>query len=139
MSILYKNTKGETIDPTSIAQGTDFVAEVTVQNPGSLGKYYKDMALSQVFPSGWEIHNARMGSLSYGSSSLCDYQDIRDDRVYTYFGLAKTQSVTYRIQLHAAYIGKYYLPSTVCEAMYDNSISAQEGGKWVDVVKKEGS
>ena len=139
MSILYKNTKGETIDPTSIAQGTDFVAEVTVQNPGSLGKYYKDMALSQVFPSGWEIHNARMGSLSYGASSLCDYQDIRDDRVYTYFGLAKTQSVTYRIQLHAAYIGKYYLPSTVCEAMYDNSILAQQGGKWVDVVKKEGS
>jgi alpha-2-macroglobulin len=138
MSILYKNTKGEMIDPTRITQGTDFVAEVTVQNPGTLGRTYKEMALSQVFPSGWEIHNARMGGMTYGTSSIYDYQDIRDDRVYTYFDLPKNQSVTYRVQLHAAYIGKYYLPTTVCEAMYDHNILAKQGGKWVDVVKKEG-
>ncbi len=139
MKVLYKNMKGENLSPSSIAQGTDFFAEVTVTNPGSLGKNYKEMALSQVFPSGWEIHNARMQNISYGASALCDYQDIRDDRVYTYFSIGKGQSVTYRIQLHAAYIGKYYLPTTLCEAMYDNSITARNAGQWVTVNASEGS
>ncbi len=136
MSILYKNMKGETIQPTSITQGTDFFAEVTVTNPADLGKNYKEMALSQVFPSGWEIHNSRMQNVTYGSNSLSEYQDIRDDRVYTYFDLGMNQSVTYRIQLHAAYEGKYYLPSVLCEAMYNNGISARAAGEWVSVVSE---
>jgi hypothetical protein len=137
MSVLYKNTKGETLDPTSIPQGTDFFAEVTIANPGNLYNHYKEMALSQVFPSGWEIHNARTSGVNYGSSSQCDYQDIRDDRVYTYFDLHATQSVTYRVQLNAAYIGRYYLPMISCEAMYDANIAARQSGMWVSVVGKE--
>jgi alpha-2-macroglobulin len=139
MNIAYKNTKGEAINPESIVQGTDFIAEVTVRNPGNLGKNYKELAISQVFPSGWEIHNARMNAVTYGAaSSNADYQDIRDDRVYTYFDLPKNQAVTYRIQLHAAYIGKYYLPTTLCDAMYDHSIMSQVPGRWINVVKGAG-
>jgi len=41
-------------DPTKLEQGTDFIAEVTVINPGSLVKY-DNMALTQIFPSGWEF------------------------------------------------------------------------------------
>lgn len=136
MVVSYKNMKGEVLDPTNIAQGTDFIAEVSVTNPGNLYSYYKELALSQVFPSGWEIHNARMSGVNYGNSSQADYQDIRDDRVYTYFDLNKSQTVTYRVQLNAAYVGRYFLPMQQCEAMYDQNIAASVGGVWVNVVGK---
>jgi hypothetical protein len=35
--------------------------------------------------------------------------------------------------LNAAYPGKYFLPGTYCEAMYDNTINAGVSGKWVEV------
>jgi alpha-2-macroglobulin len=100
-----------------------------------LGKGYKEMALTQVFPSGWEIHNARMDRLTtYTNTAIPEYQDLRDDRVLSYFDIAAGKSHTYRVQLNAAYLGKYYLPTTACEAMYDNTIAARQPGMWVEVV-----
>ena len=134
MNIQYKTAKGETINPANLRQGTDFIAEVTVTNPGTLGKNYKEMALTQVFPSGWEILNSRMEKVEgFNNTSVPRYQDIRDDRVNTFFEIPSGKSHTYRVQLNAAYVGKYYLPAQVCEAMYDNSISAKQGGMWVEV------
>ena len=134
MNIQYKTLKGEPLNVTNIRQGTDFVAEVTVANTGSLGKNYKEMALTQVFPSGWEIGNSRMEKVQgYTNTSVPRYQDIRDDRVNTFFDLLSGKSHTYRVQLNAAYIGRFWLPTQQCEAMYDNSISAKQGGFWVDV------
>jgi alpha-2-macroglobulin len=96
------------------------------------------MALTQVFPSGWEIHNARMDLLKDDSKSdVPQYQDIRDDRVMSYFEIGAGKSQTYRIQLNASYIGKYYLPTTNCEAMYDNQISARQPGMWVEVIPSD--
>jgi alpha-2-macroglobulin len=136
MNIQYKTIKGEVINPSNLRQGTDFIAEVTVTNPGSLGKNYKEMALSQVFPSGWEILNPRMDRVEgFNNTSVPRYQDIRDDRVNTFFEIASGKSHTYRIRLNAAYVGKYYLPAQVCEAMYDNTITAKQGGMWVEVNK----
>jgi alpha-2-macroglobulin len=66
----------------------------------------------------------------------CDCQDIRDNRVYTYFNMNENETLTYYIQLNAAYLGKYFLPGTYCSAMYDNSINAGVNGKWVEVVKE---
>ena len=93
--------------------------------------------LHQIFPSGWEILNTRLqeGEGSFKSSPY-DYQDIRDDRVYTYFNMNENETRTYYIQLNAAYLGKYFLPGTYCSAMYDNSINAGVNGKWVEVVKE---
>jgi alpha-2-macroglobulin len=134
MNIQYKTLKGEPLDVRNIRQGTDFVAEVTVTNVGSLGKNYKEMALSQVFPSGWEILNSRMEKVQgYTNTSIPRYQDIRDDRVNTFFDLPAGKSHTYRVQLNAAYVGRYYLPNQLCEAMYDNSITARQPGTWVAV------
>ena len=138
MNVIYRNLRGEPLNPQSIKQGTDFIAEITVGNPGSLGKAYKEMALSQVFPSGWEILNPRMDRVQgWTNTSVPRYQDIRDDRVNTFFDLAVGKTHTYRIQLNAAYAGHFWLPTQLCEAMYDNSISAKQTGKWVDVVAGE--
>jgi uncharacterized protein YfaS (alpha-2-macroglobulin family) len=96
---------------------------------------YQELALAQVFPSGWEIINTRMGDLSTGTQSGFDYQDFRDDRVNTFFDLSENQTKVFRVQLNAAYPGKYYLPATSCSAMYDESVSASVKGQWVSVVR----
>jgi alpha-2-macroglobulin len=136
MSVSYVSQDGKAIDVNSLSQGTDFVAKVIIKNPGKRG-YYTQMALSQIFPSGWEILNARMlGGEGAFKSSSSTYQDIRDDRVYTYFNIGVNETLTYYVQLNASYLGRYFLPGTYCEAMYDNSITAGVNGKWVQVVNQ---
>lgn len=138
IKVNYKTLKGKSLDPNRIEQGTDFIAEVTVTNPGTRGVYYREMALSQVFPSGWEILNTRMSDVQhFKNTSHATYQDIRDDRVYSYFDIGSKKIKTYRVQLNAAYQGRYYMPSVVCEAMYDYTINARQPGTWVEVVKPE--
>ncbi len=134
MNVSYLDMNGKSINPASISQGTDFKMKVTVFNPGLKGDI-QEMALSQIFPSGWEIHNARMNNYSTGGNSYYDYQDVRDDRVYTYFSLRKGKSKTFTVNLNATYDGRYYLPSILCQAMYDNSVSSVKPGKWVEVVR----
>jgi hypothetical protein len=64
------------------------------------------------------------------------YQDVRDDRVYTFYDLKNGESKTFTLLLNASYLGKYYLPTVYSEAMYDRSINARQHGKWVEVVKE---
>ena len=136
MSVNFISQNGNTIDITKLTQGSDFVAKVVIKNPGKRG-YYSQMALSQIFPSGWEILNARMfdGEGAFKSSSST-YQDIRDDRVYTYFNIGAGETLTYYIQLNASYLGRFFLAGTYCEAMYDNSITGGVNGRWVEVVNQ---
>lgn len=139
LAIKYTDLQGTAIDPSRIRQGTDFIAEVQISNPGIRGRY-DEMALSQVFPSGWEIYNSRMNNVqNFTNTHVPEYQDIRDDRVYSYFDINASQTHIYRVQLNAAYEGRYYLPTVSCSAMYDNSISARQPGQWVEVVSAEGS
>jgi uncharacterized protein YfaS (alpha-2-macroglobulin family) len=135
MRIGYFTLGGKEVDPAKLKQGTDFVAQVTVKNPGKRGRY-DNLALTQIFPSGWEILNTRMLNNDEAFvSSPSDYRDIRDDRVNTYFSLPEGKEVTYYVMLNAAYAGKYYMPATYCEAMYNNSITALLKGQWVEVMK----
>ncbi|HEY5406285.1 MAG TPA: MG2 domain-containing protein [Ginsengibacter sp.] len=136
LNVTYLTRDLKPIDVSKMIQGTDFIAKVMVRNPGNRGAYER-MALNQIFPSGWEILNTRLqdGEGAYKSSPF-EYQDIRDDRVYTYFNLNENETRTYYIQLNAAYLGKYFLPGTYCGAMYDNAINAAVNGKWVEVVKE---
>jgi len=135
MKVNFLDLKGDTININKLEQGTDFIAQVRLKNPGLHGRY-NEMALSQIFPSGWEIHNTRMNNISSNlKASTPEYQDIRDDRVYSYFDIRPTEEQVYNVQLNAAYVGKYYLPSTYCEAMYDNTINARQPGQWVEVFR----
>jgi len=133
--VKYLTTNGDAIDVTKIRQGIDFVAKVTVTNPGARG-IYNEMALSEIFPGGWEILNTRLyNSEGKFESSPSGYMDIRDDRVYYYFDIKPHQTLTYYAQLNAAYQGKYYWPGVYCEAMYDHTISGGISGKQVEVVE----
>jgi uncharacterized protein YfaS (alpha-2-macroglobulin family) len=135
VAVNYLSTTGQSIDISKLKQGSDFVAKVTVKNPGTRGAY-QQMALSQIFPSGWEILNTRLfNSEGQFKSSASDYMDIKDDRVYQYFNIKAGETLTYYVQLNAAYLGKYFWPGVYCEAMYDNTISGGVSGKWVEVIE----
>jgi uncharacterized protein YfaS (alpha-2-macroglobulin family) len=135
MGVDYKTLKGEKLDPSKLKQGQDFYAEVTVKNTGSQG-LYEQMALTQIFPSGWEIINTRLNNNEGAfSASPFDYQDVRDDRVLTYFNLRQSETKTFRVLLNASYLGRFYLSSVQCEAMYNNNITATSRGMWVEVYK----
>ncbi|MDR0667274.1 MAG: hypothetical protein LBF90_01485 [Prevotellaceae bacterium] len=130
VAVRYLKPDGTELDVTRLAQGTDFMAEVRVKNPGQRGDYV-NLALTQILPSGWEITDNRMDDIP--ASDHIANRDIRDDRVLTYFDLHEGQSLTVRVNLRAAYTGRYYLPAVSCEAMYDASISANTVGKQVVV------
>jgi uncharacterized protein YfaS (alpha-2-macroglobulin family) len=134
MTVKYSYPDGSYLSPVSISQGTDFVAHVTVTHPGIL-KQYEEMALTQIFPSGWEIVNTRLFQTGYSSdyASTPEYIDIRDDRVYTYFDLGRGKSKTFKVLLNASYAGKFWMPPTYCDAMYDATIFSQKGGMFVTV------
>ena len=94
------------------------------------------MVLTTVVPSGWEIMNKRLHDISQTAISYFDYQDIRDDRIYTYFDLGMNQQKTFVFEINASYQGKFHQPPVRCEAMYDGSVYAQVPGRWVRVAGK---
>jgi len=107
------------------------VAKVT--NLGLRGDLH-ELALSHVFASGWEIHNDRMDSFRRSAAAPFEYQDVRDDRVYTYFDLKAGETKSIEVRLNASYLGKFYLPMVSVEAMYDATLNARVKGQWVQVV-----
>ena len=131
MKISYVDSEGKPIKVDTLSRGRNFKAVVTVTNTGS--SVARDLALAQKFPSGWEIQNDRINRDDYSYPAGVTYQDIRDDRVYSFFDLGGGQSVTIITGLTATYPGKFYLPAVSCEAMYDASISALVPGQWTEV------
>jgi len=101
-------------------------------------EYVNDVALTQIFPSGWEIVNTRFTDFGSATTSQARFTDIRDDRVNFYFNLnkkGKHGSKTFNVLLNASYLGNYYLPGIQAEAMYDNDYLVRGKGKWIEVVK----
>ncbi|MFN6037240.1 MAG: hypothetical protein ACK452_02135, partial [Bacteroidota bacterium] len=140
ISVNYKTMSGGDINVNEIQQGTDFIAEVSISNQYARG-YLSNLALSQIFPSGWEIHNTRMDDNTLGlqRNDLPTYQDIRDDRILSYFDLGSDRKKTFRVVLNAAYSGRFYLPGIKAEAMYNSNIYASRKGMWVEVSKNRQS
>ena len=136
-SIVYKDLKGNAIEIDNLKQGQDFVATVTVSNLKN--ERVTDVALTQIFPSGWEIVNTRFTAFGNAAKrSDARFTDIRDDRVNFYFDLNKKGQYgtnTFNVMLNASYLGTYYLPGVQAEAMYDNEFLVRTKGKWVTVEK----
>ncbi len=129
----FRDGAGELIDVTSLRQGSDLVATITVTNTSNDHLY--DLALTQIFPSGWEIINTSFSTSGTANVSKARYTDIRDDRVNFYFDLRANKSATYTVKLNASFLGTYYLPGSQVEAMYDANYMARNKGKWVQIKK----
>jgi uncharacterized protein YfaS (alpha-2-macroglobulin family) len=133
LEVQYLLPDGKPLDPSRLDQGTDFKAVVKVTNNGVRGDY-RAVALSQVVASGWEIRNDRLDPSRQRSSSAFDHQDVRDDRVFTYFDLKAGESKAFEVAMNASYLGRFYLPMVTVEAMYDATLNARVKGQWVEVV-----
>ncbi len=144
LSLDYADLSGKRIDPDDLALGSDMQISLTVRNSSALD--LREMALTHLLPSGWEILNYRLAMQEgeYGEESepepvaasaypFMDYQDIRDDRVMTYFSLARGDSKTFIIRVNKTYEGRFYLPAVSVSAMYDQSIQALVPGRWLSV------
>jgi alpha-2-macroglobulin len=135
MEVKYTDMNSAPVSVEEMTQGKDFVMHVTVRNLGLVGDI-QNLALTTYIPSGWEIHNSRLDeSAPAQNAGNFTYQDIRDDKVLTYFDLRNTETKSFSILLNATYEGKYYLPAVNTEAMYDNSVFARNKGGWIRVVK----
>jgi uncharacterized protein YfaS (alpha-2-macroglobulin family) len=62
------------------------------------------------------------------------FQDIRDDRVLTYFDLPAGATKEFKTDLQTSYIGDFVLPAILCEAMYDPSAYARTKAGRVSVL-----
>jgi uncharacterized protein YfaS (alpha-2-macroglobulin family) len=136
MKVAYYDLKMNSLDHTSLEQGTDFMMVVTVTNNSFINA--DNLALTQVMPSGWEIRNTRMFEAEYGiKEDSYTYRDFRDDRVNTYFSLVPKESKTFVAVVSAAYLGQYFQPSVLCEAMYTPDMYARIPGKVIKVTEPE--
>ena len=129
----YFDGSGKSMDITKVRQGSEITAQVTVTNTSI--DDVNNIALSKIFPGGWEIVNTSFTDLGGGASGNARYTDIRDDRVNFYFDLGAKKSKTFVVKLNASYLGTYYLPGTQVEAMYDSNYYARNKGIWVTVEK----
>jgi len=132
-NIVFKGRNGTKLDPAYIMQGTDFVAEVSLTN--TKADLIKNVALSEIFPSGWEIVNTRFTDFGEFAENEVTYTDLRDDRANFYFDMKKNETKIFRVLLNASYLGRYYLPGIQAEAMYNKDYAVRTKGQWVEVVQ----
>lgn len=145
MTTVFTDMEGNPISPTRLPQGKDFIAVVNVSAELAQSRFkIEDIALTMVMPSGWQIRNQRLegDALEEG----LDYQDIRDDRVLSYFSLWQQYSWWYRyndysrtsqkirVVLNASFAGRFYLPGWQVGPMYEDDIQASTTGQWVEVI-----
>lgn len=114
----YIDTKGMPISVTRLKQDTEFRAKIAVTG---INDMVDNMALTYIVPSGWEIWNDRLYDTPVSDETYCD---IRDNSCRFYFALKRGETKTYEVRLRAAYQGKYLLPPTVCEDMYNPACRA---------------
>jgi uncharacterized protein YfaS (alpha-2-macroglobulin family) len=134
MEVSYLDKNKKVISPDRMVEGSTFYAVVDVRYSSGVIKPLSNGALKQIFPSGWEITNLRLNNDPSTQSDPFVYQDIRDDRVYTFFHLKDRKISRYVIPLTATYRGTWYLPAQKAGDMYDGSFSATIPGKWVQVI-----
>jgi uncharacterized protein YfaS (alpha-2-macroglobulin family) len=150
LDVEYKDEEGRNLDVSRLAQGSDLIARLVVTN--TTPNRIDNIALAQLVPAGWEIHNERLEGTQAtgerqqsegpkpwwleptGSKVSVEHVDIRDDRIYRHFGLKAGERLVITTRLNAAYRGRFYLPSIAAEAMYDAALYAREKGQWVEVV-----
>ena len=137
LTVYYTAMDGTPLNPAELTQGTDFKMMVTVTNRSNRNATIQNLALSSFIPSGWEIHNERLSETEETAKSTAyTFQDVRDDKVLTYFDLRYNESKTFTILVNAAYEGRFYLPASSVEAMYDNTYYSNNVGQWIRVIKK---
>lgn len=141
MDVTFVDKNGKPLDVSTLAQGTDFSARVSIYALDE-DSQLDNLALIMTMPSGWQINNSRMEGKALANG--LEYQDIQDDRVMSYFSLGRyydyhrysKREIELDVALNASFKGKFYLPGWQVSAMYDDEIKSKIRGQWVEVVDR---
>jgi uncharacterized protein YfaS (alpha-2-macroglobulin family) len=120
LTVQYRDSSGRAVNPQSLNPGEDMEVRVTVRNSHS--QAVEEIAVIIPVPASWEIINTRL--TGEAPPSTFRYQDIRDDRVLTYFNLNRNEEKTVSFMVNKTYDGSYFRPAIHAYAMYDESIRA---------------
>jgi len=130
----FYNENGQPVVVDQQSQGSPFWVIYTVESLWS--DPLETLALSSVFPSGWEIINTRVTGdvppewVSAMGITSGEYMDIRDDRVNWFFDLPAQGRLAFGVKINPTFQGMYALPPIVVEAMYSPEYYARiEGGR----------
>ena len=133
--VLRRNFYDEDGHPVTIdtrEQGKPFWV---IYNIGSqYGETIENVALSSVFPAGWEIINTRLtgeplpGWVEDHQLNRADYMDIRDDRVNWFLDLRNGSQRNFGVKINPSFKGTFALPPVVAEAMYSPDVYARIKG-----------
>ena len=132
LEVTYRDAKDNAVDAARIAQGSDLKVEISVTNLSKVS--LNNLALTHFVPAGCQISNPRLFSGEPGAG-FYDYQDVRDDSIYTYFNLDAGAKKTFVAMLNASYSGRFYQPGISVESMYDAEFHANTAGKWVEITR----
>jgi uncharacterized protein YfaS (alpha-2-macroglobulin family) len=137
LSVRWLDEDGGEVDPTRLPQGTVLWCHLRVERAN---RTVENIALTQIFPSGWEIEATRLRdeALPMWAESFQmgweTYMDIRDDRVMWFFDLGH-QPLDFLVKLLTVTRGEYILAPSYIEAMYDHNFRALVPGQTVEVVE----
>ena len=136
LEVVFRGMNDSAIDPARLAQGSDLKVEISITNLSKAS--LSNLALTHIVPTGCQISNPRLFSDAQEggpAGGYYDYQDIRDDRILTYFSLGAGAKKTFTAVLNASYSGRFYLPGISVESMYDPDFHANSTGKWVEITR----
>ena len=140
LKVDWLDEDGNIIDPRFLKQGQVFWGHFRVQKPANYGAPIGELALVQILPAGWEIENTRFSEERQPSwmrtwrTGREEYLDIRDDRIMWFFDLdSYEKQKDFVVKLTAVSEGRYQLPATSVEAMYNHSYRASRQGMVVNV------
>ena len=125
VTVKYLDFKNEgKINLSSLVEGQDFYAEVKVTNVSNMNR--ENIAVTHIIPTNCEIYGASNFRINRSTKAVqpasVDYQDIRDDRVLSYFSLYTGESRIIKVRLQAVYAGKFIVPAITAEVMYNPEI-----------------
>ena len=130
LEVIFRDANENVIDPARLVQGGDVKVEMNITNLSR--QTLNNLALTHIVPAGCQIANPRLFSDEPGNGYY-DYQDVRDDRILTYFSLKAGAKKTFTAVLNASYGGRFYQPGISVDAMYDAAFHANTMGRWVEI------
>lgn len=137
----YYDQDGNRIEVDQVKQGESFYILYRVGQKGN--QDISEVALVQVLPAGWEIHNIRLlgGELpewtGHYNLNQEKYLDIRDDRIMWFFDMmGYVHSYDFIVMINPVTVGEFYLPPTLVEAMYNNDYRVVTEGRKVEVLPR---
>jgi uncharacterized protein YfaS (alpha-2-macroglobulin family) len=130
----YYNATSKQSGSSGAKTGDDIIITIKVNNPVAIA--INDLALNLKMPAGWELINPRMYETeTVKNKGNFTYQDFKDDRVYTFFGLRPGATEVFTFKAKAAFSGDFYMPAVSCEHMYNGDIYARSSTGRVSVLK----